>query len=260
MQFEVRQRTHVVKIQRISRVIGPCNVGVRPFRRRCQVEHGVGMGQAGRRVPRLKREIELSCPELEVIAPLGLRIEAVWRHRKQTSRGGVRQIENVLRRNQALVCIRRIADFENLVALGEVGGQPTRQIGADQGAGAASRVDEHWTMTNESIEGQTSLEVIIGLWKSPDIMVTDCFGIPVPDPHLVVKGFAIVIPHFLQPIEAEFRLIGEIRSGGSRSHLVRKVSNTNQQQRYGVTVSLHELQVVARVHHPPRHRSPPQWG
>src|SRR5207245_5347688 len=54
-------------------------------------------------------------------------------------------------------------------------------------------------------------------------------------------------PHFLQPIETELRLISESRSGRSRSHLVRKVPNADQQERYSVTMGLDELQVVARV-------------
>src|SRR5712692_11482570 len=119
-------------------------------------------------------------------------------------------------RNNTLVRVSWISGLEHLVALGKVGGKPSREIGTDLRPGASSRVDEHRAVTNVAVQGRASLIRVIRLWESPDVRVTNSFPVPVPDSHLVIKGLAIVVPHFLQPIEPEFRLVSEVRSAGAR--------------------------------------------
>src|SRR5439155_11405202 len=65
--------------------------------------------------------------------------------------------------------------------------------------------------------------------------------------HLVVKGLAVVVPHFEQPVDAKRRLGGKVRGGRASPHLAGKIANANLQKRYGVTRRLNKLEVVTSV-------------
>src|SRR6266404_7144355 len=82
-------------------------------------------------------------------------------------------------------------------------------------------------MAHVSECGVCFTEGVIQLRESPEIMVTQDIGIILeigPNSNLVVKCLTIIVPHFLQPIEAKQGFICEIRGTCTGPHLFRKSS------------------------------------
>src|SRR5438270_150109 len=76
-----------------------------------------------------ERGVKLRRRELQIRAPFGLRIEAERRDGQRISAGvGVCQIENVLSREQALICVSWIADSVELVTYSKRSCQSSRQV------------------------------------------------------------------------------------------------------------------------------------
>jgi hypothetical protein len=85
------------------------------------------------------------------------------------------------------------------------------------------------------------------LGQAPDIVIADITVAAGSNANLIVESFRIVVPHFLQPVETEFCLGGEVRRVGTGSHLVWKVAHARSHKRHGVAMGLDELQVVASI-------------
>ena len=96
---------------------------------------------------------------------------------------------------------------------------------------------------------------------------------------LVVERFGFQIPHFVQPVDAEARFVGEVRGirraggaiaglgnrrgrndriyGGVPAHLVRKIANAYFHQRLGVANGFDVLHVITGI--PPPARNVSRW-
>ena len=211
-----------------------------------QVEHGIRVRQAARQPTAGDREVHLRRAELEVVAPLALRIEAERDHGQQVPAWvGVGQVEDVLGGQQASVGERRVAPLEHLVRLGQRRRVPAGQVGADRRAGRPG--PEHRPVPDVPGGGVRSAVRVVGLGQAPDVVVAHGLGVPLPDAHLVVQGLRGVVPHPQQPVRTELGLRGEVRRGGTRTHLVREVTDAREQHVDRVARGLHELQVVPRV-------------
>ena len=205
----------------------------------------------------LHREVEFGRPQFHIVAPLRLWIKAERNAGQQIAAGrGVRQIKNVLRRRQALVCVRGIAGLIDVVAEAEHRSEPPRLVGADLRSrldcrsAQCRRIHEHRTMTNVPVIRAASSVGVVRLRQPPDIMIADGLRIPIADRHLVIQDLIGVVPHFMQPIEAELRLIREVQTvlgHAGAGHLIGKVSNSDQHHGVGVRLGLDELHIVARI-------------
>src|SRR4029077_17240900 len=83
--------------------------------------------------PLLQSEIQPSGSKFEIIPPFGFGIEIKRPRGQQISgRRRVRQIEDVLRREQALIGIRGIAGCKQLVTNSKRVGQTSRDVWADR--------------------------------------------------------------------------------------------------------------------------------
>src|SRR5579864_2050337 len=211
------------------------------------------MRQAAGHTPGLKREVEFGGAPLEVVTPFGLGIEIERTGGEQVARGrGVGEIEDVLSGKQALVSIRSVTRFENLIAQSKASGEPAGEIRTDSRSRSTGGVLEHRPMADELEGRDTTLEVIVSLRQPPDVVVTRVAMAAGGDRDLIVQSFGIIRPHFLQPVQTEPGFIGEIRCGGTRAHLCRKVSDTSEHHAYRIGVSLDELHVIAGI--PPASR------
>src|SRR5439155_7469342 len=88
--------------------------------------------------------------------------------------------------------------------------------------------------------------------KSPQIVVRARLPVPVADAHLVIEGPRRVVPHPHEPVDAEPRLGGEVRSSGAGPELARELAHAREQDVLGVAARLNELQVVPRIPPPTR--------
>src|SRR5579864_8146407 len=89
-----------------------------------------------------------------------------------------------------------------------------------------SGIDEHGPMADIPVQGRAAVECVIRLWQAPDVVIADGLAIAVSDRNLIVKNLVVVVPHALQPIQAEFCLIGEVQAilrYAGCAHLVGKV-------------------------------------
>ena len=124
---------HVVQVERVGGVARPGDVGARPVRRLLQVVRRWMQRDRTSGATSLHGEIELCCPQLEVIPPLRLGIKAERNRRQQIATwSSVGQIKNVLCGKQALVRVRGIARLINVIAERKVGRQPTGEVWADR--------------------------------------------------------------------------------------------------------------------------------
>src|SRR5262249_33576154 len=156
-----------------------------------------------------------------VVAPLSFRIKAEGNYGQEIATGGcVCKIKDVLCRKQAGVGIDLGARISviRVEAERESRSHPARQVRADRRSGSHSSrggyrsVYEHRTMTNVPVIGTASLVRVVNLRKAPDIMIAYRFGIPISNSDLIIEGLAVVVPHVEQPVGAELRFGGEIRS------------------------------------------------
>src|SRR5215472_10191086 len=129
------------------------------------------MRQSSRQIPGLQRQVELRRSKLEVIPPFDFRVEIKRPCSQQCSWSGVGQIENELRRQQALVGIWRVADFEHLVALRERRGHATREIWTNRSARAPRSILEDRPVADKFVGRNTILVGIVHLRQTPYIMV-----------------------------------------------------------------------------------------
>src|SRR5258708_20088433 len=103
---------------------------------------------------------------------------------QQISSGcGVREVENMLRRKQALVGVRRIAGRKNLVAKGEIRGETSGKVRTDRRACASRGVLEYRPITDVLVGRDASLEIVVGLRQAPDVVIPRIFISPARHPH-----------------------------------------------------------------------------
>ncbi len=150
-------------------------------------------------------------------------------------------------REQALVGISRIAGFENLVAHGEVCRETTCEVRTDFRSRAAGRIDEYRTIADEAQRRVCASEGVIRLRQPPDVVIALDAAVARADSDLIVESARVVIPHLLQPVEAELDLGCEITLGRARAHLVGEIAQTYSQYGHRIAVGLHELDVIASI-------------
>ena len=205
VKLEVRQPADIVKVERISGIIWSGDVSVCPVRCllqivRRRVRTGWAAGAAS-----LQSEIKFRGAQFQIIAPFRLWIKTERDHCQQISaRRGVRQVEDVLGRRQALIRINRVAGLIFVIAEGKIGCQSSRQIRADQRVcdHLARRVhrcrtDKNRPMTNITIKRRTPAVRVIRLRQAPDVMIADGLPVAVADADLIIENFVIVVPHVL---------------------------------------------------------------
>ena len=132
-QFEVGQPRHVVEVEPFAFGARPRDVGAGPVGRLFEVIARFGVGQAGGQGLRSgERDRQLGRPQLEVVAPFGLGVEAVREGGQEVAlRVGVRQFEDVLAGQQAARGEFGVAGREHLEAERERGRVAAGEVGAD---------------------------------------------------------------------------------------------------------------------------------
>ncbi len=205
------------------------------------------MRQAPRpeRPPAGHSEVQLGGSELHVVAPLRLWVVLVRDGGHQTTRMGVREVEDVRGRQQAATRERWVAAAEDLGGQGQRRGIAPGQIGTEMRARRAGA--EHGAMPDVAVHRVPRAPVVVTLRQAPEIVVARRPRIAGPDPDLVVQRPRLVVPHAQQPARPELRLGAEVGSRRRGAHLVREVTHPGEQQRLGVARGVHELEVVASV-------------
>src|SRR6266851_78682 len=187
----MRQSGDVIKVQGIRSVTRACDVGIRPMRCLLQI---IRRGVRTRRTvsaASLQSEIKFGGTEFHVVTPFSLWIKAERSYRQQVAAGrGIREIENMLGGEQALVGVSGIAGLIFVITEGKIRSHPPRQIGTNMRAGAARGIDEHWPMANKAELGSTSSEGIVSLRQSPDIVIANGLRVAISDPDLVVESLS----------------------------------------------------------------------
>src|SRR5215467_4812510 len=146
----------------------------------------------------MQGEEQLGRSQFEIIPPLRFGIEIKRSNGQEISaRRGVCQVENVLRRQQALIRVRRVTGGEDLVAKCEIGSQAPGKVGADRSARPASGILKDWAMADELIGRATSLEAIVGLRQPPDVVVACIPAAARGNRYLVIESSGAVRPHLL---------------------------------------------------------------
>ncbi len=103
----------------------------------------------------------------------------------------------MLRRQQALVGIRRVARDENLVAEREIGSQASRNVGTDRRSRASRSVLKHRAMADKLEGRHASLVVVVSLRQAPNVVIARIIVSARRHGDLVVQSLAAVGPHFL---------------------------------------------------------------
>ncbi len=136
----------------------------------------------------------------------------------------------------------------DLVAEGEVRGQPSRQVGTHELAGRPGA--KHRAVADELEPGIAARVGVVGLGQPPDVVIAAdrAAAVPVADPDLVVERTGGVVPHLVQPVQPELGLGFEVAVGLGQLHRVSP--HRRQQHRLGVAGRVHQLDVVARVEPP----------
>ena len=211
----MRQPGDIIKIQRVPRIARTSNVGVRPLRRQRQVITRVAMRQTLRQASALLRQlqskVEFRRAQLQIVAPFAFGIKIVRHGRQQIPLGrGFGEIEDVLGRQQTLVGQRRIRRVKHLEAFREVRRQTSREIRTDLRSRRSGH--KHRAMPDVLIHRVISKVGIVNLRQAPDIVIAQIVEVLKisSNPHLVVERFRIVVPHLLQPAQAERRFIREV--------------------------------------------------
>src|SRR5438132_8398560 len=107
------------------------------------------------------------------------------------------KIEDVLDGQEALISEQRIAGLIGVIAESEIRRQTTSQVRADLCSRSTRGVDEYRTMADVAIIIGASLISVVGLGKTPDIMVSDGLRISTANSYLVIEGLCVVVPHTL---------------------------------------------------------------
>src|SRR5579884_864289 len=205
IEFEMREPTHVVKVQCIGSVVGPSDVGVRPCRRLLQVV-GSWMKIYGTTGPTsLYCKIEFGRAQFHVIAPFRFGIKTKRRSGQQIAAWrSVSEIQNVLGGGEALVGICCVASLIHVVAESEISSQSASNIRTDECAGLylpgrihGGRISKDGAMADVTVQTTATVKTIVSLWQAPDIVIADGLSVPVSDRHLVVKDLVRVVPHVL---------------------------------------------------------------
>ena len=194
-----------------------------------------------------QREVKLGCAQLHVVAPLALRIKIKRRNREELSGRSVRQIENMLGFEQASPRQFGIRFLKHLRTSRKTRSQPPREIRTDLRSRGPRH--KHRPVPNVFEVGIGPRVSVIILRQPPDVVIAEIIEVLEvgADANLVVKRLRRVVPHFLQPVDPEFRLAGKVRRARSPSHLFWKVAHANQHQCGHVAFRLHKFQIVARV-------------
>ena len=154
---------------------------------------------------------------------------------------------DVVGRQQALVGVVDVGRLEKAITDRKCGGHTSGEVGADQRACSASGVDEYRPIADVTILRSAVVEAVIGLRKSPQVVVRNGLGIPFADSHLVIESGTGVVPHLQEPVHPKPNLNGEIRVCGSGAHLIGEIANPSGHQSDSVAGGLDELQIVACV-------------
>ena len=215
-QLGVAERAHVVEVQRVGGVVRPVDVGVRPVRGELDVVARVAVRQAARRARLLERERQLGRAQLEVVAPLGLRVEVERdRGRQMPVRRRVGEVEEVLGRDQAVAREPAVGRAVHLVAERERRGVPPGQVGAHRRARRPRAEDR--PVADVPVRRIVPAVGVVVLRQPPDVVVAHDRVVAVSDPDLVVERARAVVPHAQEPAGAELRLGVEVgRPGAER--------------------------------------------
>jgi hypothetical protein len=207
---------------------------------------GVAVRQAAGRSRLLERERQLGGAQLEVVAPLGLRIEVERDRGGQVPlRGRVGEVEQVLGRDEAVAGEPAVGRAVDLIAEGERGGIAAGQVGAHRRARRPR--PEHRPVADVAERRIVPAVGVVVLRQPPDVVVAHDRVVAVSDPDLVVEGARAVVPHAQEPARAEPGLGAEVRRLGPGAHLIREVAHAQEQHGVGVGGRVQELEVVARV-------------
>ncbi len=190
-------------------------------------------------------QVQLGGAQLEVVAPLGLRVVLVGDRRRESPRVRVRQVVDVLRGQQAFAGESRVARFEHLVGLGQSRGVASGQVGADLRSRRPRA--EHRPMADVAVERIALAVGVVFLRQAPDVVIAGGLVVAAADADLVVERLRLVVPHAQQPVGTEPRLGREVGRARSGAHLSREVTHTAEQHRLRVAGRVDELEIVARV-------------
>src|SRR6266478_4652297 len=168
----MRESGYVIAIESIRSVVWTGDVGIGPVRRLLQIKVRIRMRQPRRKASRsLQGEIEFDGAPFEVVTPFRFRIKAERDHSEQISaRRCVRQIEDVLGGEQALIRVSGVTSSIGVIAQGEVCSYAPRQTRADQKIRLhlarciqRRRIDEYRTVANIPVPGRAPSVSIVRL-------------------------------------------------------------------------------------------------
>ena len=157
----------------------------------------------------------------------------------------VREGEDVLGVLEARGRLRGLGDPIQLVAEREVRRETSREVGADERSRRAGA--EHRPVADVAILRVGAAVGVVRLRQAPDVVVADDRAVALADADLQVQRLGAVVPHVLEPVDAERRLSGVVRCGRPGAELVREIADVGLHHADDVADRLRELQVVTGI-------------